>query len=734
MKEHLHAVVSWGVNKTGNRWDAVPTTGLPVPTSSRVVRVFPWSYSWNVCTYGYTAWAWDWARWEEEIDWMAIHGVNLPLAFSGQEAVWRQLWTEIGMTQADLDQWFSGPAFLPWQRMANIMGWAGPLDNDWIDAHKDMQVLILGRMLAMGMSPILAGFPGHVPPAFARIYPNASLTSTAPWGGFNDTYTVVPFLEPDDPLFKPLATRFYQITREVYGPNVHFYNADQFNEMRPRSSNLTFLREANEAVWDPMVAVDPNATFVMQAWLFHDQDFWTPTAVQAYLSAVPTGSMLILDLSAEQSPLWAEYDSFYGHGWIWCALHNYGGKPGMYGNLSRVATAPPSVKLTMPNATIRGTGFTPEAILQNPVYYELVTQMTWEPKPVDPAAFVVDWARRRYGGDSPNAAAAWQLLEKTIYNTGFSWSKFSEIQEEPSATSSSRWDLNGTASVMGVRMLMQAAAAGELDATSGPFNHDAVDLGHQAIGFMFADYAEYVRAVFAQYTGPGKVDVTSDIAPVAARMLELLDDMDALLATDPSFLMGHWLQQAVTSPGATTPAEVGNRLFNAKNQVTLWGPTGQINDYAAKHWAGLVKSYYGQRWANWTGYIVNVMAKNEAYDASTAAAQLLDIGIAWDASPETFPDETSGQSAIDVLKQVSSKYFVANSTVQAQFTAMPNIDFGGNDLLQSGTKDIDQLMLLCNALPSCKGFNHPGGYIKDALGTSSPSPGSTFYKRTAPAM
>ena len=34
---------------------------------------------------------WDWERWEKEIDWMALHGVNLPLAFVGQEAIWQKV-------------------------------------------------------------------------------------------------------------------------------------------------------------------------------------------------------------------------------------------------------------------------------------------------------------------------------------------------------------------------------------------------------------------------------------------------------------------------------------------------------------------------------------------------------------------------------------------------------------------------------------------------------------------
>ena len=35
---------------------------------------------------------WDWARWERELDWMAVQGINMPLAFTGQEFVWAQVY------------------------------------------------------------------------------------------------------------------------------------------------------------------------------------------------------------------------------------------------------------------------------------------------------------------------------------------------------------------------------------------------------------------------------------------------------------------------------------------------------------------------------------------------------------------------------------------------------------------------------------------------------------------
>ena len=41
-------------------------------------------YYFNVCTVSYSAAVWDWTRWQYEIDLMALNGINLPLAFTGQ--------------------------------------------------------------------------------------------------------------------------------------------------------------------------------------------------------------------------------------------------------------------------------------------------------------------------------------------------------------------------------------------------------------------------------------------------------------------------------------------------------------------------------------------------------------------------------------------------------------------------------------------------------------------------
>jgi alpha-N-acetylglucosaminidase len=45
---------------------------------------------------------------------MALNGINLPLAFLGQESIWLKVWRNMGLNQSEIDQHFTGPAFLPW--------------------------------------------------------------------------------------------------------------------------------------------------------------------------------------------------------------------------------------------------------------------------------------------------------------------------------------------------------------------------------------------------------------------------------------------------------------------------------------------------------------------------------------------------------------------------------------------------------------------------------------------
>ena len=67
----------------------------------------------------------------------------MPLAFTGQEAIFQRVYLQLGFSQKDLDEHFGGPAFLAWSRMGNIRGWGGPLPQMWITNQLILQHRIL---------------------------------------------------------------------------------------------------------------------------------------------------------------------------------------------------------------------------------------------------------------------------------------------------------------------------------------------------------------------------------------------------------------------------------------------------------------------------------------------------------------------------------------------------------------------------------------------------------------
>ena len=70
------------------------------------------------------------------IDFMAIKGINMPLAITGLEAVWRRTLLAFGVDGQEAREFLCGPAYLAWQWMTNMEGVCGPLPKSWIDQQQ----------------------------------------------------------------------------------------------------------------------------------------------------------------------------------------------------------------------------------------------------------------------------------------------------------------------------------------------------------------------------------------------------------------------------------------------------------------------------------------------------------------------------------------------------------------------------------------------------------------------
>ena len=81
LKNYCNVSVSWYADNAVKVPKKMPIIKETITNEARVKNRFFLNY----CTFGYTMPWWKWRDWERFIDWMALNGVNLPLAITGQE-------------------------------------------------------------------------------------------------------------------------------------------------------------------------------------------------------------------------------------------------------------------------------------------------------------------------------------------------------------------------------------------------------------------------------------------------------------------------------------------------------------------------------------------------------------------------------------------------------------------------------------------------------------------------
>lgn len=641
IKEFAHGQITWnGTNL--NLPESLPS----VPSKIQKTTLYQYRYNLNYCTFSYSMSWWDWPRWEKEIDWMALHGINMPLAITGQEYVWHQLYKEMGFSDADLQAFFSGPAYFGWFWMGNLDAWGGPLPKSWMESHKELQQKIVKRQRELGMTPVLPAFTGHVPSSFPKLFPNAKLKKTN-WGNdFADTY----ILDSEDPLFAEIGKKFLQTQTMLYGTD-HLYSADTFNENEPPSDEPAFLSTLSKRVYEGMKAADPSAIWVMQGWLFYsDRKFWHAPQIKALLDAVPSENMIILDLATEIEPVWKRTEAFYGKPWIWNMLHNFGGNISLFGRMEGVASGPAHALKDSTAGKMKGIGLTMEGIEQNPVMYELMTDHTWRDKPIDLDNWLQEYILNRYGSKNEHALKAWNVLRQTVYNgKEIRDGAESILVARPTLASERRWaktKLNYTADDLlpaWDELLLATEACKNYDG----FQYDLVDVTRQVL----ANYALVLqtKAVQAYQTKDQQA-----FAQHRTQFLQLLDDMDKLLATRKDFLLGPWIQQARSC--GTTADEKALYERNARNLITLWGgEDNRLHEYSCRQWSGLISDFYKPRWQQFFESLDNALKNNEPAYIEKFERDIKKWEWNWVNTQENFPTESTG-SSIAVVREFYQKY------------------------------------------------------------------------------
>lgn len=575
-------------------WDdaALPLPD-PLPPLERVRVTSPWSWRYylNFCAFSYSALYWDWARWERELDWMALHGINLPLCLVGQELVWLRTLRAFGVSDERARAFIGSPAFFPWMAMGCVHDHGAPVSDTWLADRAELAHRILRRQRSLGMTPVLPGFPGYVPAELAG--PDASPVD---WMGFDNRA-----LAPKDPLFHEFGLTLLREQEREYGAS-HHHAVDPFIEGAPPNGETTAVAEVAGAISRTLHEHDERSVWVLQGWPFtYRSDFWTPERVEAFLGAIPAEQLLVLDLWAEHSPAAGTTNHFAGRDWLWCMLHNLGGRPGMHGQLRTVAEEPGRIAALPEGSGLRGVGATAECLNRDPVLYELLADVAWHGEVSSIDDWLRDYARRRCGRDDDRVHEAWRILAREVYaDTARSGPPVSVVASRPRVDRDlePHHPLNLTAPRAGAEpaepllrawdLLLDSASRSE--ATPG-MRRDLVDVGDLVLTGMATRHYEEAAAAYQR----GDIDA---LDRAGSAFLETMTELDLLASTLAEYRVDTWLAGA--GAWARSEAERASLVRDARRLLTCWVEPGHaLQDYAGRHWSGLVCGYYQPRWRLW---------------------------------------------------------------------------------------------------------------------------------------
>ena len=397
-----------GINLSWNGMQAdLPEVLPPVLKKERHETDLKLRYDFNYCTFSYSMAFWDWKRWEQEIDWMALHGINLPLAMVGTDVVWKNVLEELGYTREEINAFIAGPGFQAWWLMNNLEGWGGPNPDSWYERQEELQKRILKRMREYGIEPVLPGYSGMVPHN-AKDRLGLNVADPGRWNG----YPRPAFLQPTDPQFERIAALYYREMTRLYG-KVSYYSMDPFHEGGNTSG--VDLEAAGKAIWKAMKQANPRAAWVVQAWGANPR----PQMIRN----LPAGDMVVLDLFSESRPQWGDpasswyrKEGFGQHDWLFCMLLNYGGNVGLHGKMAHLIEEFYKAKDSSFGKTLKGVGMTMEGIENNPVMYELLCELPWREQRFSKDEWLEGYLKARYGKSDSQVSQAWMLLSNTIYN------------------------------------------------------------------------------------------------------------------------------------------------------------------------------------------------------------------------------------------------------------------------------------------------------------------------------
>ncbi len=599
---------------------------------------FKYRYYLNYCTYSYSMPWWDWERWEKEIDFMALNGVNLVLTLIGQEAVWQECLTKLGCDPKDIFEFLPGPAFLAWGWLNNLEGWGGPTTQNWIDNQKELQLKILKRLREFQITPILQAFTGRVPKVFTKLFSEAKITKLPGWYKYDGVY----FLDPSDKLFDRINKMLIEIQSNLYG-NDHYFAGDIFHEIDSSDKNNDSMSRIYKGIQDSLLNADPEATWILQSWTIRDDS----------ISVLNPEHTLVLDMFCESEPKWEKTEYFHGQPWIWSIINNFGGRTGLGGPIKKINN---DIQKTIENINTKnllGIGVVPEGIENNPLVYELLWEANWQ-KIIDLNNWIKKYSHRRYGVISNNIEQAWIKLLETVYSGPDGYAPIESVICAAPSFNIKNVSSNGSIELYySNAVLLEALELLLLDSDNingaETYSHDIIDITRQ-FGANLSN--EIYKIIIKKYFEKDK----EEFIKYSEIFLNLLEDLDVILSCNKYFSLGYWLNAAKQK--AVDDNDLKMLEWNARRQITLWSSPEitEFHDYANKQWSGLIKDYYIPRWKKFFDICKISLNTEKEINEDDFKNYLMRHAVEWSNKHEAYEDVEINKVAAELIKKFIINY------------------------------------------------------------------------------
>ncbi len=570
----------------------------------------------NDTNEGYAGPYLSWHDWQHRIDVLALRGINEVLVYEGQEAVYERAFQQYGYSAQEMRNWIPQPGHQSWWLLQNICCTGSPVTQQLIDKHAALGRQIADQLRSLGMTPVLPGYYGTVPPGFADRNPGANTVPQGTWDGLPRP----DWLDPTNAYFARVANTFYQEQSQLFGDST-MYKMDLLHEGGKAGS--VDVPAASKAVQDALEAAHPDAIWAILGWQHNP--------LPATLQNVDRSKVLVLDGISESPSITDRDADFFGTPYAFGTIWNFGGHQNMGASLAEWNRKFHAWRAKAGTA-LDGIALMPEAIDNNPAAVQFFSELPWQDGPVDMGRWFDDYATARYGAADPHALAAWRVLAATVYD----WPANVDTKH-PTALYDNQPSLSTSSSALPYDIGTFDAALGDLLAVdprlrhSTAYRYDLVDVGRQVL-------ANHSRTMLPEIADAYHAKDLARFSHLTGQWMSRLRLMDRLLGTDDHLLFGSW--QAEAQRQASSPAEAEALRYDVRSLVTLWATGTTLQDYARREFNGLVGDYYGDRWQRYFDSLSTALRTGQQPVAIDWAAVASD----WAHADTSLPDRAHGDA------------------------------------------------------------------------------------------